>query len=61
MDGIPGVLFPRAALIPPYAATVCDLVGNSLLKQAVLKPCSTNPTAALSPAPPPPITKASKV
>jgi hypothetical protein len=29
---------PRAALIPPCAATVWDRVGNSLVTQAVLKP-----------------------
>lgn len=25
---LPSVMFPRAALMPPCAATVCDLVGN---------------------------------
>jgi hypothetical protein len=25
------VMFPRAALIPPWAATVCERVGNSLV------------------------------
>jgi len=34
-------------------------VGNSFEIQAVLKPASTNPNAALSPAPPAPITIAS--
>jgi len=28
-------MLPRAALIPPWAATVCERVGNSLVMQAV--------------------------
>ena len=52
-------MLPKAALIPPYAATVCDLVGNSLDMHAVLKPNSTKPKAALNPAPPAPTTTAS--
>lgn len=52
-------MLPRAALIPPYAATVCDLVGNNLVMHAVLNPYSTNPKAALNPAPPAPRTTAS--
>lgn len=52
-------MFPNAALMPPWAATVCDLVGNNFEMQAVLKPCSTNPKAARSPAPPAPTTTAS--
>jgi len=52
-------MFPRAALIPPCAATVWDLVGNNLLIQAVLKPASDKPKAALKPAPPAPTTTAS--
>lgn len=55
------VIFPNAAFIPPYAATVCDLVGNNLDIQAVLNPNSTNPNAALKPAPPAPTTIASYV
>jgi hypothetical protein len=43
------------------AATVCDLVGKSLVMQAVLKPCSESPIAARSPAPPAPTTTASYV
>ena len=43
------------------AATVCDLVGNSLVTQAVLNPLSTRPIAARSPAPPAPTTTASYV
>jgi hypothetical protein len=45
--------------MPPCAATVCDRVGKSLVMQAVLKPCSESPMAALSPAPPAPTTTAS--
>jgi hypothetical protein len=52
-------MLPRAALIPPCAATVCDLVGNSFEIQAVLNPASERPNAALSPAPPAPTTMAS--
>lgn len=44
-----------------WAATVCDLVGKSLVMQAVLNPSSTRPNAALSPAPPAPTTTASYV
>jgi len=40
---------------------VWDLVGNNLVMQAVLNPYSTNPKAALSPAPPAPTTTASYV
>jgi len=39
-------MLPRAALIPPCAATVWDLVGKSFEIQAVLSPASTNPNAA---------------
>ena len=55
------VILPKAALIPPWAATVCDLVGNNLLMQAVLKPASERPKAARRPAPPAPTTIASYV
>lgn len=41
------------------AATVWDLVGKSLVMQAVLNPASDRPKAALSPAPPAPTTRAS--
>ena len=54
-------MLPRAALIPPWAATVWDLVGKSFETQAVLNPCSTRPKAARRPAPPAPTTTASKV
>ena len=52
-------MFPRAALTPPCAATVWDLVGNSFVMQAVLKPASASPKAARRPAPPAPTTMAS--
>ena len=32
--------------MPPWAATVCDLVGKSFEMQAVLKPASDRPKAA---------------
>ena len=48
--------FANAALIPPCAATVCDLVGNSFVTHAVFNPASVKPTAARSPAPPAPTT-----
>lgn len=51
--------FPNAAFIPPWAATVCDRVGNSLEIQAVLNPASAKPKAARKPAPPAPMTMAS--
>jgi hypothetical protein len=58
--GIPnGTYFPSAALIPPCAATVWDLVGNSLDMHAVLKPASARPKAARRPEPPAPTTMAS--
>ncbi len=41
---------------PTCAATVCDLVGNNFVTQAVLKPAFANPKAALRPAPPAPTT-----
>lgn len=31
-------IFPSAALIPPWAATVWERVGNNLVTHAVLKP-----------------------
>lgn len=52
-------MFPRAALIPPCAATVWDRVGKSFVMQAVLRPASAHPIAARSPAPPAPTTTAS--
>ena len=51
--------FPRAALIPPCAATVWLLVGNNFDMHAVLKPASARPKAARRPEPPAPTTRAS--
>ena len=53
------VMLPRAALMPPCAATVCERVGKSLVMHAVLRPCSDKPMAARRPAPPAPTTTAS--
>lgn len=55
------VVLPKAAFIPPCAATVCDLVGNTLEMQAVLKPLSVKSVAQLKPAPPAPTTIASNL
>lgn len=52
-------IFPKAAFIPPCAATVWDLVGKSFVITAVLKPSCTKPKAARRPAPPAPTTTAS--
>jgi hypothetical protein len=51
-------MLPRAALMPPWAATVCERVGKSFDMQAVLRPDSVRPTAARRPAPPEPMTMA---
>lgn len=59
MEKILTSMLPRAALIPPWAATVCDRVGNNLLITAVRKPSCTRPKAARKPAPPAPTTTAS--
>ena len=53
-------IFPRAAAMPPCAATVCERVGNTLVTQAVLSPASAQPSVARSPAPPAPMTTTSK-
>lgn len=45
--------------MPPWAAIVCERVGNSLLTRATEKLASARPTAALRPAPPAPITRQS--
>ena len=53
------VMLPRAALMPPCAATVWERVGNSLVMHAVVNPASDRPVAARRPAPPAPTTTAS--
>ena len=52
-------MFPNAAEIPPCAAEVWLLVGNTFDIQAVFHPASLNPTAALRPDPPAPRTTTS--
>ena len=52
-------MFPSAADIPPCAADVWLLVGNTFEIQAVFKPASLSPTAALKPDPPAPSTTTS--
>ena len=47
--------------MPPWAATVCERVGNTLEMQAVFSPACEAPSAARSPAPPAPTTTTSKV
>ena len=54
-----GVMLVSDAAMPPWAATVCERVGNTLEMQAVLKPCSAMPSVARSPAPPAPTTTTS--
>jgi len=52
-------MLPRAAEMPPCAATVCERVGNTFVMQAVRKPASLQPTTARKPAPPAPTTTTS--
>ena len=52
-------MFPSAADMPPCAAVVWLLVGKTFDMQAVFKPASLNPTAALKPDPPAPRTTTS--
>src|SRR6266853_3295162 len=54
-------MLPSAAPIPPWAATVCERVGNTLERTATLKPASDNCSAARRPAPPAPTTTTSKL
>src|SRR5580765_1846144 len=49
-------MLASAAATPPCAATVCERVGNTLLMQAVFKPCWARPKVARRPAPPAPTT-----
>jgi len=50
---------PSAAEMPPCAATVWLLVGNTLVMQATFKPLRAASSVALSPAPPAPTTTTS--
>ena len=52
-------MLPRAALMPPCAATVWLRVGKSLVMQAVESPLSASPSVARRPAPPAPTTMTS--
>ena len=47
--------------MPPWAATVCERVGNTLVTQAVFSPAWAQPSAARRPEPPAPTTTTSKV
>jgi hypothetical protein len=47
------------AEMPPWAATVCERVGNTFVMQAVRSPASLQPTTARRPAPPAPTTTTS--
>ena len=49
-----------AQVIPPWAETVCDLVGNTFEITAVFNPDSANCREALIPEPPPPMIIPSK-
>ena len=52
-------MLPSEAAMPPWAATVCERVGNTLVMQAVFRPASAMPMAARRPDPPAPTTTAS--
>ena len=53
-------MLPRLAEMPPWAATVCERVGKTLVTQAVFRPASAQPSAARRPEPPAPTTTTSK-
>ena len=52
-------MLPSEALIPPWAATVWDRVGKTLVTHAVFKPAVASPKVARRPAPPAPTTMTS--
>ena len=52
-------MLPRAADMPPWAATVWLRVGNTLVRHAVDSPASARPNVARNPAPPAPTTTTS--
>jgi hypothetical protein len=54
-------MLPSEAEMPPWAATVCERVGNTFVMHAVRNPAWEQPTVARSPAPPAPTTTTSKV
>ena len=47
--------------MPPWAATVWERVGKTLVMQAVFRPCSAMPRVARRPEPPAPTTTTSKL
>ena len=56
-----GPMLPNAALMPPARRRLWLRVGNTLVMQAVERPCSASPRAARSPAPPAPTTTTSQL
>ena len=50
----PSPMLPSAAAMPPWAATVCERVGKTFVRQAVRRPEEAMPSAARIPAPPAP-------
>ena len=52
-------MLPRAAEMPPWAATVWERVGKTLVTQATFSPCWAAPRAARRPEPPAPTTTTS--
>ena len=52
-------MLASAAEMPPWAATVCERVGKTLVRFAVFRPAWARPTVARSPAPPAPMTTTS--
>src|SRR5690606_29654906 len=53
------LMLPNEALTPPCAATVCERVGNTLLKTATDKPACASCKEQRMPAPPAPTTTTS--
>src|SRR5690606_2708460 len=53
------LMLPSEALTPPWAATVCERVGNTLDSTATDKPASANCKEQRTPAPPAPTTTTS--
>ena len=54
-------ILPRLAEMPPWAATVCERVGKTLVMQAVFSPAWAQPRAARRPEPPAPTTMTSNL
>ncbi len=52
-------ILPSEAEMPPWAATVCDRVGKTLVTQATFSPSRAAPSAARRPEPPAPTTTTS--